>query len=375
MALQARQRKETGENAEIPALRIGDLLGQRTVLELRKLAAEFSLKGSSKLRKDALVQTLREGLLQKERLKEILYILESAEWTIFQRAASADGGAVLRAGPGPCQHLKQLGYLSTSRQGDNVICIVPEEVKAIYRELRHEGFCAYKARGDLIHTYAMAAVNLYGVIKIYDLIAIFNGQNSRQLTEGELLSTLRRRIAHDCGYLLWKEYLVHDAFEENAYRDVPDLLSMIGMKPRYVPDKTELLRYADPDYYEPTPSAMLMKHYLMEDVGLNQEVSEGILSELHYAIVLEAKANTLLDLLRDYGLDVPGDHRKILLDILSSMISSTRLWSNNGYTLDELLDLYSQKRCSKLPSKAEKIGRNDPCPCGSGKKYKKCCGR
>jgi len=22
-----------------------------------------------------------------------------------------------------------------------------------------------------------------------------------------------------------------------------------------------------------------------------------------------------------------------------------------------------------------KIGRNEPCPCGSGKKYKKCCGR
>ncbi|MDH5489789.1 MAG: YchJ family protein [Rhodospirillaceae bacterium] len=26
------------------------------------------------------------------------------------------------------------------------------------------------------------------------------------------------------------------------------------------------------------------------------------------------------------------------------------------------------------PRKVEKIGRNDPCPCGSGKKYKKCCG-
>jgi uncharacterized protein YecA (UPF0149 family) len=24
---------------------------------------------------------------------------------------------------------------------------------------------------------------------------------------------------------------------------------------------------------------------------------------------------------------------------------------------------------------AETIGRNDPCPCGSGKKYKKCCGK
>jgi preprotein translocase subunit SecA len=24
--------------------------------------------------------------------------------------------------------------------------------------------------------------------------------------------------------------------------------------------------------------------------------------------------------------------------------------------------------------RAKKVGRNDPCPCGSGKKYKKCCG-
>ncbi|MBQ0108740.1 MAG: SEC-C domain-containing protein, partial [Clostridiales bacterium] len=24
--------------------------------------------------------------------------------------------------------------------------------------------------------------------------------------------------------------------------------------------------------------------------------------------------------------------------------------------------------------KAQKVGPNDPCPCGSGKKYKKCCG-
>ncbi|RLE27718.1 SEC-C domain-containing protein, partial [Candidatus Acetothermia bacterium] len=28
----------------------------------------------------------------------------------------------------------------------------------------------------------------------------------------------------------------------------------------------------------------------------------------------------------------------------------------------------------KLKVKA-KVGRNDPCPCGSGKKYKYCCGR
>ena len=30
---------------------------------------------------------------------------------------------------------------------------------------------------------------------------------------------------------------------------------------------------------------------------------------------------------------------------------------------------------SKEEKNSVKVGRNDPCPCGSGKKYKKCCGR
>jgi uncharacterized protein len=32
-------------------------------------------------------------------------------------------------------------------------------------------------------------------------------------------------------------------------------------------------------------------------------------------------------------------------------------------------------QASHAPVRSEKIGRNEPCPCGSGKKYKKCCGR
>ncbi|MBQ7516328.1 MAG: SEC-C domain-containing protein, partial [Schwartzia sp.] len=33
------------------------------------------------------------------------------------------------------------------------------------------------------------------------------------------------------------------------------------------------------------------------------------------------------------------------------------------------------KPAAKKPVRAEHIGRNDPCPCGSGKKYKNCCGK
>ena len=35
----------------------------------------------------------------------------------------------------------------------------------------------------------------------------------------------------------------------------------------------------------------------------------------------------------------------------------------------------SAKQQTVVKSEFEKTGRNDPCPCGSGKKFKQCCGR
>ena len=45
------------------------------------------------------------------------------------------------------------------------------------------------------------------------------------------------------------------------------------------------------------------------------------------------------------------------------------------YSEEELKRLYKEQRESRTVRKGKKIGRNDPCPCGSGKKYKQCCGR
>ncbi|MEA4854576.1 MAG: SEC-C metal-binding domain-containing protein [Christensenella sp.] len=54
------------------------------------------------------------------------------------------------------------------------------------------------------------------------------------------------------------------------------------------------------------------------------------------------------------------------------------------FTLPEWEDVLSQEKRDEITRKwrlagqavSEKtVGRNDPCPCGSGKKYKKCCGK
>ena len=48
---------------------------------------------------------------------------------------------------------------------------------------------------------------------------------------------------------------------------------------------------------------------------------------------------------------------------------------NNIFTPERKRELYKEQKNSGTVRKEKKVGRNDPCPCGSGKKYKKCCGK
>ncbi len=57
-------------------------------------------------------------------------------------------------------------------------------------------------------------------------------------------------------------------------------------------------------------------------------------------------------------------------------------WENpsredDGSWVDGALDELGGGSGGAIPLRREapKVGRNDPCPCGSGKKYKKCCGK
>lgn len=52
-------------------------------------------------------------------------------------------------------------------------------------------------------------------------------------------------------------------------------------------------------------------------------------------------------------------------NIIDKYKNDIPIWIYNGYTKREV---------NSMP-KEKKVGRNDPCPCGSGKKYKKCCGK
>ncbi|PKM78473.1 MAG: hypothetical protein CVU90_01665 [Firmicutes bacterium HGW-Firmicutes-15] len=92
----------------------------------------------------------------------------------------------------------------------------------------------------------------------------------------------------------------------------------------------------------------------------------------------EARTQEYFDLLDSVGVifdDIRQANKTIQLIV--DVQNSTRLWSNFGHTPKELVAEKSNliPFPSSQPTRNEKVGRNDPCPCGSGKKYKKCCGK
>jgi len=65
---------------------------------------------------------------------------------------------------------------------------------------------------------------------------------------------------------------------------------------------------------------------------------------------------------------------KKMVEYKAENLYNLPVW-DNVFDAGERKKLYSeQKKSGTIVRTAAKIGRNDPCPCGSGKKYKHCCG-
>lgn len=86
----------------------------------------------------------------------------------------------------------------------------------------------------------------------------------------------------------------------------------------------------------------------IEEMDEDTEVSLDYDMELLYKNMVEAKAEWLYEL-PEWDALIDADRRKVLYK--------------------------EQKLSHTVVNATKKIGRNEPCPCGSGKKYKQCCGR
>ncbi len=86
--------------------------------------------------------------------------------------------------------------------------------------------------------------------------------------------------------------------------------------------------------------------------------------------------NPIEEMDKDTKVNLGFDKEKLYYN----MVEAKADWLYELEAWDSLLteekrkELYKEQKKSGTVVKEKKVGRNDPCPCGSGKKYKKCCG-
>lgn len=65
---------------------------------------------------------------------------------------------------------------------------------------------------------------------------------------------------------------------------------------------------------------------------------------------------------------------KNMVDAKADWLYGLPMW-DDIFDADKKKALYREAKKANTVIKGKKVGRNDPCPCGSGKKYKFCCGK
>lgn len=121
-----------------------------------------------------------------------------------------------------------------------------------------------------------------------------------------------------------------------------------------------------PDYTKITNYDLCIKYFLENDkfsANLIRNVASKHSNFMQIVNAVLGKNYTLDEVLHKYK-------RRYLNNKIIS--STTVLYRSNAFS--NTLGIIEDEENKPQIDKSAKIGRNDPCPCGSGKKYKKCCG-
>ena len=168
-------------------------------------------------------------------------------------------------------------------------------------------------------------------------------------------------------------------------RGAVDASSLSGLS---ADELTDRFYAAAESYYEAKEAALtspIMRE--LERVVLLRVVDEywmdhiDAMSELRQAIRLQSYGNNKpIDVYKQESLTMFEDMISAIQGDTVRRIFSARVKTQNEVKRERVADgmvasTSGDGTVKKQPRKVQKIGRNDPCPCGSGKKYKQCCGR
>jgi hypothetical protein len=113
---------------------------------------------------------------------------------------------------------------------------------------------------------------------------------------------------------------------------------------------------------------------LAEKFNVSLQTMVGFLDGIDDSLI---NSNNLDEITEDSKVLLGIDYEKLYMNMVgcnAEWLYTLPQW-DAIFTKEKRDELYKIEKSSRTLVKPPKIGRNDPCPCGSGKKYKKCCGK
>jgi len=346
---------------------LSELLKCNTKTELLKIASMLNITKVSQLNKGQIVERLLE--VYEEKITEALYLIDSERFEFLKNIAENHGYISFEddkftSNP---DYFLEGGFVFAAMREDGIYLIMPKEIIKVIKSLDNDEYRKILAKNtELVKLFWGMTYN-YGVLFIVDFVRMLNNYVDYSLQETDIYGIIVS------GGEYYGEYIVQGNLASTIMAPLESIVDIINTRNNIsshrdfcIIKKDELLEAAKVDYLLENKTSMRLKKYFKDTWKLEDPQIEMTIINLYGDIQENEKEEVIEDIVDALGDASENDLQKLLVEF-NSFINNTRLWKLKGYTFNEL---NSEDNNTSSP----KIGRNDPCICGSGKKYKKCCG-
>lgn len=357
-----------------------DTIKDETRSELYAYSKELGLKGCSSLKKDALIDKLCEYLLEKGPMTCRLGTLTDKEFDLFERALTVTVSLKETEEEDCAIEVSELGYLLV----ENKRATVPEDVREAFLEkVKGDSFQAMRRTLSWIRQCMNFAEELYGVAPEEEIVKLVNSRPGFDAGAEEIAILYnvfppeKKNMVYDAEKKVYISELYQQE-EERAWLDFAQ-----KDKPFYTPNHRQIVALYKNMYLQDTAAYQKLIAFLNDKVPKNAEIVRDVVTQVWQDLSSDLKdyQEVIKWIIAYPQLQLSDKDVFEVAEIMKDVSNSTRMIANRGYTPDEMNRKNEQGPVAPVVQEARqeknmrKVYPNDPCPCGSGKKYKKCCGR
>ncbi|THF73729.1 YecA family protein [Cohnella fermenti] len=359
------------------ALRLADALAPLSKSELTAIRSLNKLSGLSSLKKDDLAARLAE--LLPPLAADIVNGADEELFGLLKKAAT-DGWLAESADFGRCGYLMERGMLFRGSVKGRNRWMMPVEIAEAFKKLDLAAAREAVRGNERTIRLVRGLLCYYGVLSLDDLHALLGPHLTAPLTPADLKRLLDEVYLYNEGIQTGEYgYADESALEPEQLAEEQRLRTDIPFRPF---STEELLQAGEWNYIERNASFKAFVRFLETNYALSAEDADGLILECSFNIQLGASPSQLLEFFQEQlemedALLIQG-----FIGHITELHNHTRFWGLKGHTPIEMSGEEGREATTAKTAAGNvidlatgrKIGRNDPCPCGSGKKFKKCCG-